>query len=72
MASKPSPTPRIIERGVLCFLIGVAVLVGPQFMRSEGYREMVAGAHVVGWFAVVLGLALVVLGLVQRARRKSN
>lgn len=72
MASKTSPAPRTIERGVLCFLIGIAVLVGPRFMQSAGYRDMVAGAHLVGWFAVVLGLALVVVGLVQRARRKRS
>ncbi len=72
MAAKPSHTPRILERGVLCLLIGVAVLVGPQFMQSTGFREMVAGAYLVGWFAVVLGVALIVLDLVQRVRRKSR
>ncbi len=72
MPSKPARKPRILERGVFCFLIGVAVLVGPQFMQSTGIRDMVAGAYLVGWFAVVLGLALIVLDLVQRARRKSR
>lgn len=69
MASQPSRAPRILERGVLCLLIGIAVLVGPRFMSSTGFREMVAGAYIVGWFAVVLGAALIVLDLVQRARR---
>ncbi len=57
---------------MFCLLIGIAVLVGPRFMQSTGFRDMVAGAYLVGWFAVALGLALIVLDLVQRARRKAR
>jgi len=33
---------------------------------------MVGGAAVVGWFALVLGLALVAVDLVQRLRRRAR
>ncbi|MDM0028506.1 hypothetical protein [Variovorax saccharolyticus] len=73
MASRrPTRSPRMIERGVLCILIGAAVLIAPQFLSSPGWRETVAGAHVVGWFALVLGVALVFVALVQRARGKDR
>lgn len=60
------------ERGVLCLLIGIAVLVGPQFLQSTRWHDMIAGAATVGWFALVLGIALIVVDLVQRAKRKDR
>ncbi len=60
----------MLERGLLCLLIGAAVLIGPYIVRSAAWRDMLAGAHVVGWFAVVLGLALIGVDLVQRLRNK--
>lgn len=73
MASKPSSAraPRILERGVLCAIIGLAVLVGPYFLESTRWRDMVDGARVVGWFALVLGIALIVLDLVQRCKGRT-
>jgi hypothetical protein len=70
MASKPSRAPRMAERGILCLLIGIAVLVGPYFLQSSGWHDMIAGAATVGWFALVLGVALIVVDLVQRAKGK--
>ena len=58
----------MIERGVMCMLIGAVVLIAPNFISSPSLRDTVAGAYVVGWFALVLGIALVVVALVQRAR----
>ncbi|HET7836306.1 MAG TPA: hypothetical protein VFL43_10845 [Variovorax sp.] len=73
MASRrPSRNPRMIERGVLCILIGAVVLIAPSFLSSPGWRETVGGASVVGWFALVLGVALVVVALVQRARGRDR
>ena len=72
MALQPSRGPRILERGVLCVIIGLAVLIGPRFMQSSRWYDMVAGAHIVGWFALILGAALIVLDLVQRAKRKKT
>jgi VIT1/CCC1 family predicted Fe2+/Mn2+ transporter len=56
----------LLQRGIMCALIGVAVLVGPYFMAPTGMRDAIAGSSLVGWFALVLGLAF--LGLY--ARRK--
>ena len=69
MASKPSRALRMAERGALCLLIGVAVLVVPRFLSpAGGWHDMLTGAATVGWFAVALGVALIVVDLVQRAR----
>ncbi|MDH6593593.1 uncharacterized membrane protein HdeD (DUF308 family) [Variovorax sp. TBS-050B] len=59
---------RTLERGILCIVIGAAVLLGPRFLQGSAWFEMIAGAYLVGWFAVVLGVALVVVDLVQRAK----
>ncbi len=58
----------MIERGILCILIGAAVLIAPQFLASPGWRETIGGAYLVGWFALVLGMALVGVDLVGRVR----
>lgn len=58
----------MIERGILCILIGAAVLVSPRFLESPTWRETIGGAYLVGWFALVLGVALVVVDLVGRVR----
>ncbi|KWT72472.1 hypothetical protein WDL1CHR_05813 [Variovorax sp. WDL1] len=56
----------------MCILIGAAVLIAPYFLTSPHWHEMIGGARVVGWFALVLGIALVVVDLVQRARSKAR
>lgn len=66
--TRPSRPLRTLERGILCIVIGAAVLLGPRFLQGSPWLEMVAGAYLVGWFAVVLGVALVVVDLVQRAK----
>jgi hypothetical protein len=72
MPTQSSWSPRMLERGILCILIGAAVLIAPRFLSSPGWRDMVAGAHAVGWFAVVLGAALAAVDLLQRARRSGK
>ncbi|KAF1070138.1 hypothetical protein APR50_25820 [Variovorax paradoxus] len=66
--ARPSRQPRMLERGILCLLIGAAVLLGPHFLQGTRWFEMVAGASVVGWFALALGAALVVVELVKRGK----
>ncbi|MDA7417399.1 hypothetical protein PGB34_13600 [Xenophilus arseniciresistens] len=61
---------QMLLRGMACALIGVAVLLGPYVMRSAGWREMLASAQTVGWFALVLGVALMVVALVRKKPRK--
>lgn len=72
MARKPSRPPHTYERGILCVLIGVAVLLAPRFMGDSGWGATIAGASAVGWFALVLGIALIVVDLVQRARSRNR
>ena len=60
----------MLQRGIACIVIGLAVLLAPMILQSPSYRDMIGGAYQVGWFAIVLGTALVVAELVQRARRK--
>ena len=55
-------------RDSLCLVIGAAVLLAPRFLQGTRWFEMVAGAYLVGWFALVLGVALVVVGLVRRGK----
>ena len=62
----------MLERGILCILIGAAVLIAPSFLQSPTWRETVGGAYIVGWFALVLGIALVGVDLVQRAKSKGR
>ncbi len=57
-------------KGILCALIGLGVLLSPHFITSPGMQGIVAQSSLVGWFALVLGLALVVRhGLARRADR---
>ena len=56
----------LLQRGIMCALIGLAVLIAPSFMAPTGMREAVAGSSLVGWFALVLGIAF--LGLYARRR----
>lgn len=68
--TRPSRPLRTLERGILCLVIGVAVLLGPRFLQGTRWFEMVAGAYLVGWFAVVLGVALIVVELVKRGKTR--
>lgn len=59
----------LLFKGVLIALIGLGVLLAPYFVESPGMQGIVAQATPVGWFALVLGAAFIVLYLVRRARR---
>lgn len=60
----------LLQRGILCTLIGLAVLISPSFMAPTGMREAIAGSSLVGWFALVLGVAF--LGLYVRRRASAG
>ncbi|QHI96624.1 hypothetical protein GT347_00585 [Xylophilus rhododendri] len=57
-------------RGIACIVIGLAVLLAPGFLKSPGLQEAVGGSSLVGWFAVVLGVALVAVHLLRRPRKR--
>lgn len=54
------PSTELLFKGVLCALIGLGVLVSPHFITSPGMQGIVAQSSLVGWFALVLGIALMV------------
>lgn len=63
---------QMLLRGMGCALIGVGVLLGPHVVRSQGWREMLASAQTVGWFALVLGGALMAVALLRNAKNKNR
>jgi len=56
----------LLFKGILCALIGLAVLTSPYFITSPGMQGIVAKSSLVGWFALVLGCAFI--GLYVRRR----
>lgn len=46
-------------KGILLIMIGLGVLVSPYFITSPGMQNIVARSTLVGWFALVLGIAFV-------------
>ena len=59
-------------RGIACIVIGCAVLLAPQFLQSPGLRETIANSSLVGWVAIVVGVALVVVHTVRKNRGASG
>ena len=68
--AQPKRQLRTLERGILCLVIGAAVLLGPRVLQGTRWFEMVAGAYLVGWFALVLGVALIVVELLKLGRKR--
>ena len=56
----------LLIKGLLCTFIGLGVLVSPYFITSPGMQGIVARSTLVGWFALVLGLAFI--GLYAKRR----
>ncbi|MFC5519538.1 hypothetical protein [Polaromonas jejuensis] len=49
----------LLFKGILCSLIGLGVLISPYFITSPGMQGIVAQSSLVGWFALVLGVAFI-------------
>ena len=49
----------LLFKGILCCIIGLGVLVSPYFISSPGMQGIVAQSSLVGWFALVLGVAFI-------------
>ncbi|MCT9813106.1 hypothetical protein N0K08_20960 [Acidovorax sp. Be4] len=56
----------LMIKGLTCAIIGLVVLVAPFYMQASDLRNIFLQAYIVGWFALVLGLAFVVQGLLRR------
>ena len=61
---------QMLWRGAIVTLIGAVVLLGPYVARSPAVRELLGGAQAVGWFALVLGVAMIGVELMRRARHR--
>ena len=62
----------LLLKGLLCALIGLAVLVSPYFITSPGMQGIVANASLVGWFALVLGLGFIGVYVRRRLAGKTG
>ncbi len=60
----------LLFKGIVIALIGVAILLGPHFARSPAVQELLTGGRVVGWFALVLGLAFLGQYFLRRRTRR--
>lgn len=47
----------LLIKGLFLVLLGLFVLVSPAFIKAPGLAAAVGGSSVVGWFALVLGIA---------------
>ena len=58
----------LLFKGVTCALIGLVILLAPYVARSASVRDLMSQAALVGWFALVLGIAFGVQYAVRRAK----
>jgi hypothetical protein len=58
----------LLYKGVFIALIGLGVLLSPQFMSASALRDIVSASSLVGWFALVLGGSFIV----QYVRRRAS
>ena len=49
----------ILIKGLTIALIGVIILLAPVFKPASGIGQLFARSYLVGWFALVLGLAFI-------------
>ena len=59
----------ILIKGMTIALIGVIILLAPNFKPQSGIGQLFAQSYLVGWFALVLGLAFVGQYLLARFRK---
>ncbi|CAN7533379.1 hypothetical protein [Acidovorax sp. LjRoot194] len=78
----PTPAPRtaptskadkeVLFKGVTCALIGLVILLAPYVARATSVRELMSQASLVGWFALVLGLAFIAQYGMRRAKARRH
>ena len=49
----------ILIKGLTIALIGIIILLAPVFKPESGIGQLFAQSYLVGWFALVLGLAFI-------------
>lgn len=60
----------LLIKGSVVALIGLAVLLAPYVSQSPEMQAILAGSALVGWFALVLGIAFIVQHLLRRRAGK--
>ncbi|WP_027016066.1 hypothetical protein [Comamonas composti] len=59
----------LLIKGLTCAIIGLVILLAPRFMAPSGMTQILAQSHIVGWFALLLGTAFVLLFARRKAAR---
>ncbi|MBC7608880.1 MAG: hypothetical protein H7228_04770 [Polaromonas sp.] len=62
----------LLFKAILCMLIGLGVLISPYFISSPGMQSIVARSSLVGWFALVLGIAFAGVYVWRRLGRSAT
>lgn len=60
----------LLIKGIVVALIGLAVLLAPYVSQSPEMQALLSGSALVGWFALVLGVAFIVQHLLRRRAGK--
>ena len=58
----------LLFKGVTLALIGLVILLAPYMARSTSVRDLMGQVALVGWFALVLGIAFGVQYGLRRAK----
>ena len=58
----------LLFKGVTLALIGLVILLAPYVARSASVRDLMGQVALVGWFALVLGIAFGVQYGLRRAK----
>jgi len=58
----------LLFKGVTLALIGLVILLAPYVARSSSVRDLMTQAALVGWFALMLGIAFGVQYGLRRAK----
>ena len=66
---KPKSRNEILIKGLTIALIGIIILLAPVFKPESGIAQLFAQSHIVGWVALVLGLAFIAQFLWVRFRK---
>lgn len=59
----------ILIKGLTITLIGIIILLAPVFKPESGIGQLFAQSYLVGWFALVLGLAFIAQYLLARFKK---
>jgi hypothetical protein len=59
----------LLTKGVVIAFIGAAVLLAPYVVSSPAVRDMLTQSSLVGWFALVLGVAFIARWALMRRKK---